>query len=596
MSTKIPHYNLICELIKIIDEIAALLEVQDYYNAMRINCDFTSVLRKLLSPEGGLTADEIALFAQAAQDYMDAQESEDYIKLSDVCILQFRPLCVSVLSNLRGQGIWQELTDFYSVNYAACDAEMKKTLDEIHAEDDSDIPDDYELEETQVGSFAMKIPINMKAENVKIKAGGGSPKGKANIKYSLDSTNNPYRQAKAFVDAYCAKDAAMCVLLGLGMGYNAIALDEREDIVQAEIYEHDAFVIKAAMHYTNLSKIFAGGKVKIIYDPQLKSFAKRLGNLTGTNLLIHYPSLKNIKDARLCDRTEDFFLHYSSVKSQEKTLRGNFIMNTSDEALDNGKVLPAESLLQEFSGKNVLLIAGGPSLDDSIAWLSDMCREYVVTRYAADGVTSLRLDEICGGEEYIVVCVGTVLKRLINEGIIPDYVVMTDAQPNMTAQVAGVDTSGLSLVYLSTLYYKVPQMWKGSKYIAFQNGFEPAQRKALERGAGLFETGGSVAVFALELCLKLKCAGIVCMGLDLAYTKGLRHAGDTEEGSFDGCRMVDAVGGGTIPTAKNLDNYRMWIENRLKRRDASESRIRCINVSCGAVIHGMENILPKDFE
>lgn len=594
MSTKMPHYNLICELIKIIDEIAALLAVQDYYNAMRINCDFTAALGKMLLPEGGLTAEERAAFAHIAGDYMDAQENEDYIKLSDVCVLRFRPLCVNVLSNLRGQGIWQELTDFYSMNYAACDADMKKMLDEIHAGDDSDIPDDYQLEETLVGAFALKTPINLKAKNLKTKPGGGAlPES---VGYSLDSTDNPYRQAKAFVDAHCAKDTAMCVLLGLGMGYNAIALDEREDIVQAEIYEHDAFVIKAAMHYTNLSAILAGGKVKIIYDPQLKNFAGRLGDLAGTNLLIHHPSLKNIKDAQLRDRMEDFFLHYSSVKSQEKALQGNFIMNTSGEVLDSGKVLPAESLLQEFSGKNILLIAGGPSLDDSIAQLSDMCREYVVTRYAADGVTSCGLDEICGCEEYIVVCVGTVLKRLLNDGIIPDYVVMTDAQPNMTAQIAGVDTSGLSLVYLSTLYYKVPQMWKGSRYIAFQSGFEPAKRKALEAGAGLFETGGSVAAFALELCLKFRCAKVVCMGLDLAYTKGLRHAGDTKEQDFNGCRMVDAVGGGTVPTAKNLDNYRLWIENRLKRRDASESRVRCINVSRGAVIHGMENILPQDFE
>lgn len=573
------YYDLTCELIKIIDDMIALLEIQDYYNAMKLNYKLVNTLGKLIEPKGGLNTGDRNAFAQAAQEFIEAQEHEDYIGMYDVCALKFRPLCSAVIMEARRQGIWKELTDFYSCNYAACDADMKKMLRDMHAEDDSDIPSGYQLEETQVGSFALKIV----------------PDKETDKRYSLDGAYNPYSEAKAFVDAHCTGGAAQCVMLGLGMGYNAAAIDVREDIVQAWIYEHDAFVIKAALHYMDLSKVLANGKVKIIYDPQLKNFSGRLASLNGAELLIHYPSLKNIRNRQLRDKMEDFFLHYNSVRSQERSLRGNFIMNTADTKPSNAGVMAAESLMPVFEGSNVLFIAGGPSLDDNIAWLSDMCSEYAVTQYDKCGVTCRNLDEVYDGEKYIIVCVGTVLRRLISEGIIPDYVVMTDAQPNMVNQTAGVDTSKLSLIYLSTLYYKVPGMWQGNKYMALQSGFGMAERMAEEDGRQLFETGGSVAAFALDMCLRFKSSQIVCMGLDLAYTDGLRHAGDNVKESFEDCRTVDAVGGGAVPTAKNLDNYRLWIEQRLKRRSAAEKGIRLINISRGAVIHGMENVQPQKF-
>lgn len=596
-------YNLLCELIKITDDMCALLDIQDYYNAMKFNCNLAKTLQKLVAQESGLDAGVRAEFAQAACEFMDAQENEDYIRMSDVCRMKFRALCAGVISDMRCKGIWQDLKDFYDINYAACNADMRKMLDSINAGDDSDIPDTYQLEETQVGSFALKI--------MRGKTGTGSGKTGYETGFSLDGTGNPYIQAKAFIDAHCTGEAAQCVLLGLGMGYNAIALDARQDIVQTEIYEHDAFVIKAALHYSDLSAILANGKVSIYYDPQLKSFSERLSRLNKADVLIHYPSLQNIQNKQLRDRVEDFFLHYSSVRSQEKQLRGNFIMNTTDVPEDTPSnisadkslntsaytrsIQTADSLIPEFQGKNVLFIAGGPSLDDNIAWLADMYTEYTVTSYCAENVTSRSLNETCGGEEYIVVCVGTVLKRLISEGIIPDYVIMTDAQPNMQAQISGIDASKLSLIYLSTLYYKVPRMWNGRRYIALQSGFEPAERIHKVNGGLLFNTGGSVSTFALDFFFQLKCAKVVCMGLDLAYTDGMRHAGDLVSGNFGDCRMVAAVGGGTVSTAKNLDNYRMWIEQRLKMRNNEEKGVKCINVSRGAVIHGMENVLPKDW-
>ena len=186
---------------------------------------------------------------------------------------------------------------------------------------------------------------------------------------------------------------------------------------------------------------------------------------------------------------------------------------------------------------------------------------------------------------------GTVLRRLCFAGIKPDYVVMSDPQDNMMGQIEGVDTSDISLICLSTLYYEVVREWKGKKYIAFQKDFEPAEKFAMNNNLMLFETGGSVSTFALDLLIRFLCRRVVCLGLDLAYVNNKRHAGEQRisEDITGNLRLVKAVDGAQVYTSVNLDNYRLWIERRLKRCNGQELEVELINASDGAFIDGMRN-------
>jgi hypothetical protein len=385
-------------------------------------------------------------------------------------------------------------------------------------------------------------------------------------------------------------------VLGLGMGYLARAMSEREDILKIHIFEHDVYVIKAAFHYMNLSDILSMGKLDIVYDPELAGFAAALTTTTSNasttpGIIIHRPSMMNIANVELRSKVEDFFLHDSSVRSQGHKLNGNFYMNTATSALQG--VYPLEELKDVFANKNMLLIAGGPSLEEAIPVLEQSNEDYLISTYSEKGVEVKHLSDLCKDtdcEEYIVVAVGTVLSRLLISGIKPDYVVMTDAQKNMTSQIVGIDTSELSLIYLPTLYYEVPKMWKGKKYMGLQNGFDKAEQLAGELDRMLFETGGSVSTFAFDIGLRFGCSRLVCMGLDLAYVEGKRHAGETAKILGNGeYRQVLSVSGKMIDTSENLDNYRLWIERRIAARTEEERKVELINCSGGALVKGMKN-------
>lgn len=82
------------------------------------------------------------------------------------------------------------------------------------------------------------------------------------------------------------------------------------------------------------------------------------------------------------------------------------------------------------------------------------------------------------------------------------------------------------------------------------------------------------------------------MGLDFGFTDKRRHAGSQDSINTDySLRKVKSVDRDYIYTSKNLDNYRLWIERRLDRRTQKEKDIEIVNVSKGAFINGMRNIL-----
>ena len=176
---------------------------------------------------------------------------------------------------------------------------------------------------------------------------------------------------------------------------------------------------------------------------------------------------------------------------------------------------------------------------------------------------------------------------LVNNNITPDYVFMIDAQDGMIKQIADIDTENYNLIYLPTLSRYVVDKWTGNKYMALQRGYELSEELASKNDKILFETGGSVSTFAIDVLLRFHCSEIVCIGLDLAYVDDKRHAGDKDivEYMDDRLREVESVNGGKVRTSKNLDNYRKWIERRLCNRE--EKDVIIINKSEGAYIKGM---------
>lgn len=186
----------------------------------------------------------------------------------------------------------------------------------------------------------------------------------------------------------------------------------------------------------------------------------------------------------------------------------------------------------------------------------------------------------------ILVCVGKIAKKLIAEGIIPDYIVMTDGQTKTGCRISGIEDCGVPLIYLSTVAFNVAHAYRSKRYIAFQKGYPAAEQYAKEHGFGTFETGGSVATFALDMLIRFECSKVICVGLDMGYRGGRTHAQGVGNNLADkrNLRKVEGIETKEIYTSRTLDIYRQWIEKRIQGITETEF----INVSKGARIHGMK--------
>jgi hypothetical protein len=174
----------------------------------------------------------------------------------------------------------------------------------------------------------------------------------------------------------------------------------------------------------------------------------------------------------------------------------------------------------------------------------------------------------------------------LQEGIVPDALIITDQQSHMYQQVEGLDTKNIPLILLSTASASVIDYYEGSVYIAYQKGYDNAEEKAEQMGVMTFETEGSVTTTALDIALQFQAESLIFVGVDLAYTSGASHAESVGRTITDteNLKKVTSCSGGEVYTSKNLDIYRKWIERRI--RNVKDTVI--YNTRNGARIEGAE--------
>lgn len=355
------------------------------------------------------------------------------------------------------------------------------------------------------------------------------------------------------------------LVYGLGLGYHIDELAHLSEGVLVEVYESDPNIILLASAYGTISHLLELANVKVVYDPEFAELTSRLNQIKeDEELVLHYPSLLNIHDSRVREKLEEYFIQFSSVKNQLPLLNQNFrsnIMNYDSSA---------DILSDKFKDRDVYIVAAGPSLDKNCHLLKE--RE----------------------SDSIVIATGTVLKKLLAEGIRPDYFVVSDANARVYAQINGIEHLDIPMLLLSTAYKGFATNYQGKKYLLLQEEFVPAEQYAGQKGLKLFETGGSVSTTALDAAIKLGGKRIIFLGLDLAYTDNYVHASNTSRRDLSDSkdlREVLDISGKKVYTSRSLLIYRKWIERHIgKFKD-----IEFLNATEGGIpIEGMRNVRLRD--
>ncbi|MBR1572371.1 MAG: motility associated factor glycosyltransferase family protein [Lachnospiraceae bacterium] len=266
---------------------------------------------------------------------------------------------------------------------------------------------------------------------------------------------------------------------------------------------------------------------------------------------------------------------YEMVQVNEKTLIeqgaervGNIIYNmrhmVDESGLDELKVA-MENL--ETEDCTVVLIAAGPSLDKNIREL----KEYK--------------------NKVFIVCVDAALNTAVKNDIIPDLIVSVDPYV-YTKAIESDSIIGVPLVADLVSNPKLLEVHKGRVFYQCSNADYP-RRVMRDYGAELLNMphGGSVANVAFSLLLFMGFKRIVFIGQDLAYPGNQFHAKDAfeNEGELDlndnKYFYVESIDGGKVLTETNMNVYRKFFENHIKRHpdctfiDATEG---------GAFIEGTE--------
>lgn len=469
------------------------------------------------------------------ENITNAQKNREYILLADLLELQLMSLIIS------WQEVIQSKEDIFSF-----DEQFERNIEYLREYDNAlakmvleqqDVETGYAVEPTTSGSVTIKVRWD-------------------NQEFYLLSNNDPQNAAEIFADTYYSPRASRYLLFGMELLNNANALLGYKDAECVDVYESDLNIIKLACRYGSLYYLSIG-RLNIYYDPDYTKFAKASQKCSENQVItMHQPSIRNIRDDKIRERFEHLFMVDSSIRNQGAMMLSNFISNVKH----CGHYV--DELAPEFEGKDVYIIAAGPSLDKNIDQLKVKPRNS------------------------IILAVGTVYKKLENMGINVDYVIVSDPHKRVIGQMVGVKNNIIPMLVLSTAYREFAIRNEGEQYLICQQDFKEAEEFVKNNNCNLYKTGGSVTTTALDVSIRLGARRIILLGVDLAYTDNLAHATGTsrrEHTGTDGLIPVKAMNGNTVYASKLFVMYREWIENRIQ----DEKDVEVIDATeGGALIKG----------
>ena len=547
--------NLIPQLTNLTETITSTIEyfrIQDFFHG---NITFNRVVNSLNQLLPMFTDEEISLVTDNLGTILNAQSEADYVLLADMLEISLLTSVKSILetristdgSNPKPEYLNNNLESLKNADnsgkYTSLITLIQKNSAKYISSFSTQTQYIYNVEQTNIGVPTLKVTTNDKS-----------------VYYH--SNVNPFSEGRMLAKYYTKPGTYNYNVFGFGFGYHIKALLESDRRFRINAIETNIDVLTMAFMYIDLADILANDRFSLEYcslDNLADSFKNLLNNSENSSLLIHYPSLCTLEDGVLKQSLNNYFINLSSMYSQEKYLNWNFYYNMKL----NSK--PADTLKDNFKSKDIIYVAAGPLLNYYFDYLAK------------------NMDS----SNTIIICASTIYRTLLNKNIIPDYVIMTDAQDNMISHVKDIDTIGSSLIYLSTACSNAVAAFNGDKYILFQYGYEPAESYANKNHLSLIETGGSVSTSAIDLILRFNCKSLTTIGLDLAYTNNKTHSYDTKNvDTSNRCIYVKSVKGESVPTTNILNIYRKWIENRIK----DVKNIKLVNMSHGAYIEGMENV------
>ena len=537
----------------------------------------------------------------------DAQETEDYLYLADILQTELIPLFEKMQDVIKKTeaNLYDEY-DYMQSNKMHLEVLLESLQTEYSKMDDTDnnesqkilskikkvkelltIIESYKIDNIDYSEYIIQSAIN-----------GELTMQMGTTGIHIHSTVNPTAEGRNFAQEYYRIEYNSYIVLGIGLGYHVKELLNMY-APQIIVAESDINMLMLALMNMEFEEL-EDGRLQIIYDKDYTELATYITGERDEKIVIYAPELKNamkineqqlsilsdiksennisdnlkeelLKKKRIYEKIKQVFIRESSVRNNEKRMNLNFKYNIAN------CIHYVDEIEDRFKGKKVIIVAAGPSLDKNVAQLKTIDRKT---------------------DEYVILAVGTVYKKLLNMGIKPDYVIIIEANESIISQISGVEDTEVPLLILSTAYRELARKYQGKKYLIDQYEYDHAEDHAQKYGYKLYSTGGSVTTTATSVAITLGARTIIFIGFDLSYPDGISHADGTsgkkklDTTGFVGVESID----GTIVYATNVFIiYRNWIENEIKKHpdiefiDATEDGAKI----AGTKIMSLEDALKK---
>lgn len=376
----------------------------------------------------------------------------------------------------------------------------------------------------------------------------------------IHSKYNPINESEKFIDNYKHLfNEENIVVYGLGLGYHIDRLIEKvpkSSIIY--VFEYNKEMVKLCR--TINRNLFNDRRIRIITSEDEKfyiTFSKMIKQ--SKDIIIHRASLETIKASNntLYTSLEQYMIKRKAVDMYKDIMNDNLIKNKCV------KSLTINEFITSFGGrhKKMIVASAGPSLDDEV-----------------HNIKSYR-------DEYFIICVGSALKTLMDNGIIPNGIVIIDPSELVYNQIKGYENIEVPLCFLATASSLAVEKYSGPKYIFYNSGCDEKN---------LIKTGNTVAVSALDLAVKCGADEVIMVGQDLACIGEQSHTSKFEDiyGNEDfGGKLKNNIetkkyDKGIIKTNKSFMLFKKQIEELIEEYKT----VNFYNCSKGAWIKGAEHI------
>lgn len=377
----------------------------------------------------------------------------------------------------------------------------------------------------------------------------------------LYSRYRPKQDVEKFIEKELNTQSKQFILFGLGLGYHVEALLKSSPTSTIYVVLADKKELELCKAY-GAAHILNDNRINIINN----NFYLTTISLDKTHLIIPLQWIKAIgPNHPLFVSLENIKIRQMSFENVSGIMHENFLANLSN----------SQFFLQKFEGisqnEKAVLVSAGPSLNQSVQTLK-------------------KINGFC-----FILAVGSALKTLLKEGIIPDAVIITDPTHLVQEQLEQTEYKGL-LFYMATANHGMTKIHKGKKVILFQEGYPQSEEFATAKAVPLLETGGSVATTGLSLLEFMEFKKVYLFGQDLGFKNNQTHANlSTSSNIFETNIKFQTVlsnSGNYINTYSNLNIFRRWFEQK-----AANTSMQIFNTAWdGAKIEGIPYLSFDDLE